>query len=220
MTKDALILFTRYPQPGDVKTRLAAKLGDDVACELYACFLRDLAAMTRQIPAEKIIVYAGPDQAVFEDFPGVRTLRQRGSVVGERMFFALQDVSALGFDRMVLIGGDLPDLPASRVTEALKRLNESDVVIGPGTDGGYYLIGCKAGGLNRSVFDDMDWSTATVFPETLRRLSRAGLTVGLVDPWSDIDVVEDLLSFVERNRHCERFFTLTFINKRRIIHGL
>lgn len=220
MTKDALILFTRYPQPGDVKTRLAARLGDQIAYELYVCFLRDIAVMTRQIAAETIIVYAGPDHAEFEDFAGVRTLRQRGSDIGERMFFALQDVSRLGFDRLVLIGGDLPDLPGARVTEALERLNEADVIIGPGTDGGYYLIGCRAGALNRSIFTEMDWNADTVLPETLHRVRRAGLVAFMLDPWSDIDVVDDLRSFLERNRHRKASCTLSYLITRGIAHGL
>lgn len=219
MTKDALILFTRYPQPGEVKTRLAARLGDLIAYELYCCFLRDLALMTRQIPAETIIVYAGPDHAEFEDFAGVRNLRQRGNDIGERMFFALQDVARLGFDRVVLIGGDLPDLPADLVTEALERLDQSDVVIGPGTDGGYYLIGCRAEGLNRSVFEAMDWNTDTVLAETLHRVDRAGLVVSVLDPWSDIDVVDDLRSFLDRNGKRAVSFTLNYLTTKGIANG-
>ncbi|PKN77139.1 MAG: hypothetical protein CVU52_01825, partial [Deltaproteobacteria bacterium HGW-Deltaproteobacteria-10] len=120
----------------------------------------------------------------------------------------------------VLIGGDLPDLPGDRVTDALEGLNEADVVIGPGTDGGYYLIGCRAGGLNLSVFELMDWNADTVLAETLHRVRRAGLAAFMLDPWPDIDVVDDLRSFLERNLNREASCTLTYLITKGITHGL
>ena len=97
--KNALILFLKYPERGEVKTRLASEINDEAAYELYLCFLRDISVMTKQVNAEIIIVYSGPDHATFDDFPQVQSLRQRGRDIGERMYFALQDVFALGFKR-------------------------------------------------------------------------------------------------------------------------
>jgi len=198
--KDAFILFLKYPERGKIKTRLAAALGDDAAYDLYLCFLRDIAAMTAQVNAEVIIVYSGPDQAAFDDFPGVQCFRQRGSDIGERMFFALQDVFAQGFKRIVLIGSDSPDLPANFVNDAFVKLALADVVMGPSMDGGYYLIGCKPDSLRQSIFHDIPWSTKKVFNETLRRIEAGGLKAAILTDWPDIDEVDGLKRFFEANR--------------------
>lgn len=199
MTKGAFILFLRYPERGKVKTRLAERLGDDRAYELYECFLADLGMMVREVEAEKIIVYSGPAGVSFSDFPGIKCLRQRGSDIGESMYFAFEDVFAEGFDRLVLAGSDIPDLPSAFVNEALNRLENADIVLGPCMDGGYYLIGCNRGSLSRSIFVNVSWSTPHVFSETLERIREANLTAEQLPEWSDIDDLDDLQRFYERN---------------------
>lgn len=200
MNKDALILFLRCPERGAVKTRLAGALGQDLTYELYTCFLADLSAMVREVEAEKVIVYAGPENAAFPNFPGLRLIRQRGQDIGERMYFAFADVFALGFERCVLIGSDSPDLPARLVNDAFEKLMSADVVLGPSLDGGYYLIGCKRATLCPSMFAGIPWSTAYVLPETLKRMAEAGLLLAQLDAWFDIDEVDDLKQFYRRNK--------------------
>ncbi|HPC87032.1 MAG TPA: TIGR04282 family arsenosugar biosynthesis glycosyltransferase [Smithellaceae bacterium] len=199
MNKDVLILFLKYPERGAVKTRIAGALGQDLTYELYTCFLADLSVMAREVEAEKIIVYSGPENAVFPDFPGIGLIRQRGKDIGERMYFALSDVFALGFERCVLIGGDSPDLPARLVKEAFDKLKSADVVLGPCTDGGYYLIGCRPAGLERSLFDGIPWSTDNVLQKTFKRAADAGLLCAQIDTWADIDMPVDLKHFYKRN---------------------
>lgn len=200
MNKDALILFLRYPERHAVKTRIAGALGQDFTYELYNCFLADLSVMVRGVKAEKVVVYSGPQDAVFHDFPGMSLIRQRGNDIGERMYFALADVFALGFERCVLIGSDSPDLPARLVNEAFDKLTSVDVVFGPCTDGGYYLVGCKSAGLCRSLFSSIAWSTAEVLEETLKQVAKAGLSSAQLEAWPDIDEAEDLKQFYERNK--------------------
>lgn len=201
MKKDAFILFFKYPERGAVKTRLARALGDDPAYELYLRFLTDIVAMARQIEAETVMVFAGPDDAVFPDFPSVRVIRQRGSDIGGRMYHAFLDVFALGFERAVLIGSDIPDLPARLVNDAFEKLAAADVVFGPSTDGGYYLIGCNRDGLCESMFSGIPWSTDAVFTETLKRAAREGLVCVQLEPWSDIDELDDLQQYYIRNKN-------------------
>jgi hypothetical protein len=217
--KDAFILFLKYPERGKIKTRLSTEIKDEAAYELYLCFLRDISVMAKQVKAEIIIVYSGPDHATFDDFPQVQSLRQRGSDIGERMFFALQDVFAKGFKRIVLMGSDIPDLPADYVNEAFAKLESADVVLGPGTDGGYYLIGCKPNGLRQSIFHDIAWSTKTVFDETLKRIEEAGLKASVLSEWSDIDDLEDLNRFYERNKNQKVSHVMDYLNKKEILHG-
>lgn len=219
MKKDALILFLRYPEYGVVKTRLAVALGEDLTYELYTCFLADLAVMVREVEAEKIIVYSGPENAVFPDFPGLRLIRQRGKDIGERMYSAFLDVFALGFERAALIGSDCPDLPARLVNDAFKKLTVSNVVFGPGMDGGYYLAGCTRDHLRPSIFSGVSWSTDSVLSETRQRVAKAGLVCSQLEKWSDIDEIEDLKQFYMRNENRTMMYrTMKFLNTSGIIH--
>jgi uncharacterized protein len=199
LKKNAFILFLRYPEHGAVKTRLAEKLGDDLTYELYCSFLADISIMTNEINAEKIIVYSGCNVASFSDFPRVQCLHQRGNNIGQRMHNAFADVFALGFERCVLTGSDSPDLPAKIVNDAFDKLDLADVVIGPSTDGGYYLIGCKRQSLCPSIFNGINWSTSEVFTETIKRLDKEELKYWQLQQWADIDEFDDLKNFYKRN---------------------
>jgi uncharacterized protein len=219
VTKNALILFLKYPERGAVKTRLAGTLGNDLTFELYQCFLKDISAILTKVKAEKIIVYSGPEHVSFSDFPGLQCLRQRGADIGERMYFAFLDVFAQGFERCVLIGSDIPDLPAVLVNDAFDKLGSADVVLGPGTDGGYYLVGCKQGSLRQGIFSNIPWSTALVFSETLERIDESGLESAMLSQWSDIDDYDDLKIFYERNiNRSTTSQIMKFLNAKRIIN--
>jgi uncharacterized protein len=218
--KDAFILFLKYPERSKIKTRLAAALGDEAAYDLYLCFLRDIAAMTKQVKAEIIIAYSGPDHVTFDDFPVVYSLQQRGNDIGERMFFAMQDVFAQDYERIVLIGSDIPDLPADYVNDAFTKLALADVVLGPSADGGYYLIGCKPDSLRRSFFHNMLWSINKVFPETLRRIEEAGLKTSIINEWPDIDEIDDLKRFFEANKERGDSHVMDYLKTSGILLGL
>lgn len=201
MKEDVFILFFKYPEHGSVKTRLARSLGDDLTYELYSHFLADIATMAGDVEAEKVMAYAGADDVVFPNFPTVRVIRQRGKDIGERMYNAFLDVFALGFKRAVLIGSDCPDLPARMINKAFTKLAAADVVLGPGTDGGYYLIGCNRDCLCKSMFSGIPWSTNAVFIETLKCVAQAGFVCAQLEPWSDIDEIDDLKQYYMRNRN-------------------
>lgn len=219
MKGNAFILFLKYPQWGEVKTRLARALGNDLALEVYTCFLADIAAMTRRVKAQTIIVYSGPPGISFADFPGVSCLLQRGNDIGERMYGAFIDVFAQGFERGVLMGSDIPDLPAAWVNDAFEKLESVDVVLGPCTDGGYYLVGFQKASLHRSIFSDIPWSTTGVFSETLGRIAQSGLEAAELPQWSDIDEIDDLKKFYERNENrAATSQVMKFLNTKRIIN--
>lgn len=215
----ALILFMKYPELGTVKTRIAGVLGPEMTYELYHCFLADLSYMVRDVRAERFIVYSGPENVVFPDFPGVRLIRQRGSDIGERMYCAFVDVFALGFKRCVILGSDSPDLPQRVVNDAFDRLICHDVVLGPSCDGGYYLIGCNRAGLCRLIFYDIPWSTGGVLSATLNRIADAGLLSTQLEMWSDVDEVEDLRLFYKRNEHRKTMYqTMKYLDKIGIVN--
>ena len=116
------------------------------------------------------------------------------------MHGAFIDVFAQGFERCVLIGSDSPDLPVGQVNDAFDKLYSADLVLGPSTDGGYYLIGCKRQSLCQYVFHNIHWSTANVFSETVKRIAESGLKFAQLPQWSDVDEFDDLKYFHKRNK--------------------
>jgi hypothetical protein len=106
--------------------------------------------------------------------------------LGVRMRAAIEESLARGADRVVLIGSDCPDLDRDLILEAFRRLEASDLVIGPATDGGYYLIGMKN---VHDIFTEIPWSTGRVFQETMEKVKGAGLKVALLPTLSDVDEI-------------------------------
>lgn len=213
MSENKLILFLKYPEPGQVKTRLASALGNEFALELYKCFISDISSEMHDVNAESIILYSGPDGISFPDFPDSRIIRQRGKDIGERMYNAFLDVFSGSAGKCVLTGSDVPDITAGLLQDAFNMLEHSDMVLGPSTDGGYYCIGFKRGRLNKSVFENVPWSTSRVFSETVKSINKAGLKAEFLSRLSDIDDFNDLKRFY-KERKSEIVFskTIKFLN--------
>ena len=191
---DRLLVFVKAPRPGAVKTRLAATLGDDAAAGLYRVLAEEEIRRTAPRAAEydRTIVFAPEDaRAEIERWlPGERREAQQGRDLGERMSRAFASAFAAGARRVVIIGSDVPSCGREHVAEALRSLEESDVVLGPTHDGGYYLIA-----LDRprpALFTAIPWSTPSVLPATAERAGALGLSVRMLDPLRDIDTLEDV----------------------------
>jgi len=195
MIGNRLILFIKYPVLGQVKTRIAEILGDYFAFGLYKALLADVSDLTRQINAETIIVYSGPERVTFNEFPGMTCIPQSGNDIGERMYNAFMDVFSTGAGKCLLIGGDVPDITLEILHEGYDMLERADIVLGPTTDGGYYCIGLKQGSLKSAFFQDMPWSTSLVFSETIIRIKEEGLSWAPLPVLSDLDKIDDLKRF-------------------------
>ncbi len=115
---------------------------------------------------------------------------QIGADLGDRMKAAFREVFQQGYKKVVIIGTDCPELDAETLDEAFDALESEEIVVGPAKDGGYYLLGMK--GLNDSLFEDKNWSTSTVFSDTMADIRRLGLSVHLLKTLSDVDVYQDL----------------------------
>ena len=166
---------------------------------LYAAFLEDTAATCRTLPDIAVrIAYApggGTDGFAPLGIDGADLLAQRGDDLGARERNLFEDLFAAGFARVVVIGSDLPTLPAAHVAEALVRLKSATVTLGPAADGGYYLIGLTApepGGAIPDLFTDIRWGTSTAFDDTVRAAARAGVSVERVPAWYDVDDADGL----------------------------
>jgi len=109
-----------------------------------------------------------------------------------------------GYCRAIVIGSDIPDLPAGFVNRGFITLAENNAVIGPSSDGGYYLIGFNANSLPTQVFEGIRWSNEQEFDETMKAFNKMeNYSVKILDTWHDIDTVEDLQEFVTRNQNAE-----------------
>ncbi|KDE55903.1 TIGR04282 family arsenosugar biosynthesis glycosyltransferase [Methanoculleus sp. MH98A] len=190
----AAAVMARMPVPGEVKTRLVPPLTSWEAARLYTGFLLDTIELLASLEGTRpFVAYTPPAAGGFFSGivpPGFSTLPQAGKDLGER----LDDVTAALFSRgataVVLCDSDSPTLPGRYITEAFRRLDEADVVIGPCDDGGYYLIGMRKR-LPR-LFEGIPWSSAHVTQRTVEAAERLGLSVSLLKPWYDVDTAADL----------------------------
>ena len=190
--KNAVILFTRVPKPGQTKTRLLPVLQPEQCADLHWAFLKDLAALYRDLDAHLFVAYTpDPDWEQLKDvFPRAGYLAQKGNDLGEKMYRAIRKVLALDYESVILTGSDLPAMTADHLRSGFAALEENDIAIGPTSDGGYYLIGMKRP--CREVFRIEGYGGASVFENTVAAAENTGLTVGMALPCDDVDTPEDL----------------------------
>lgn len=198
-----VILFARYPEEGRVMTRLSAEIGAGPAVALYRCFVKDMLDTLggTGVPFQ---VYVHPADMA-EDFgrkfgPGLAVRPQEGEDLGARMANAFRGVFEEGYERAVLMGSDLPDLQAEIITGALGALSEKDAVLGPASDGGYYLIGFRRDTFHPGVFEGVQWGTAEVYEGTVRALGALGIEAHMLQSWHDVDTLGDLIALIRRNQ--------------------
>lgn len=218
--KPVLLLFVKAPIRGRVKSRLAAAIGEDAAVELYENFILDiLERMEESGYPIRIFVYPPDSVELVSSWLGKERVcvPQTGNDLGERMEQALKQAFSEGWERAVLIGSDLPDLPSDVICGAFAALDANDAVIGPAADGGYYLIGFNARLFPAGLFHGILWSTETVFQKTQDLLRAAGLRIHVLPQWHDVDTVDDLKTLSERlqGKGCPGSRTSSFLETHR-----
>lgn len=186
-----LIIFSKNPEAGQVKTRLARDVGEKKALEIYEILREHTALVTAKVSAERMVFYSSfiPSSDLFRTTTFNFRL-QEGADLGERMFYAIRSGFEAGFHHIVLIGTDCYELSSEILDEAFSALERSDAVVGPATDGGFYLIG-----LNRLIpelFLNRVWSTSAVLRESIRILQCHETPYELLSELSDIDTFDDL----------------------------
>jgi|SRR5690606_3188385 len=190
MTTDTLlIIFTRNPDLGKVKTRLAKRIGPEKALEVYQILLEKTARVTTAVSTDKWVYYTPMilekdlwDTAYFDKKV------QQGKDLGESMRNAFMDGFNAYYKRVVLIGSDLYQLASSDLVMAFEKLINHEVVFGPATDGGYYLIGLRR--TFPDIFENKDWGENTVLRDTLQHFKSHD--VALLNQYNDIDIYDDL----------------------------
>lgn len=195
----AIGIICKAPHPGHSKTRLAAAIGAVAASELSACFLRDVAASIEAVPEaldrRGYGVYAptGAEHVMRRLLPvGFGLLLQAGDDLGDVLLGATRALLDAGHDGVLLVNGDSPTLPPRLLVQAVETLREPGdrMVLGPASDGGYYLIGLKHP--HPHLFAQVAWGTETVARTTCERAAEIGLATTLLPKWYDVDDIETL----------------------------
>lgn len=189
---DALIVFAKVPEPGEVKTRLTALLTEEEAARLYEAFLRDALLQYTALDVRVRLYLAPPEQPLPDGLvpDDAEVYWQAGEGLGVRMQQAFLETFAAGAHRSVVIGTDHPTLPSSFIEQAFSTLDQPcSVSIGPSNDGGYYLLGMND--VLPALFD-MTYSHDAVFEQTLTRAAEAGAHLTILPPWYDVDTPGDV----------------------------
>jgi rSAM/selenodomain-associated transferase 1 len=198
-----VLLFVKYPVKGQVKTRLAAHIGQKKALRLYKNSVLDTLTLLKGLD-DPVRIFFDPANAEkqFKEWLGMEYAYapQTGADLGQRMKNAFGYCFDEGFQKAILIGSDIPDLPVEFLSEALDALESNEAVIGPSKDGGYYLIGFTQTSFLPVAFDNITWSASTVCRKTQEILRNNKLNVHLLREWSDVDTEVDLQSLLSRNR--------------------
>jgi rSAM/selenodomain-associated transferase 1 len=189
MKTNALLIFTRNPELGKVKTRLAKTIGNEKALVVYNDLLLHTMIETHAINCDKFVFYDTKitKNDIWSEEYYQKKLQTNGDL-GQRMHDAFETLFEMGYQNCVIVGSDLFDLKAIIIETAFEKLMTHDVAIGPAEDGGYYLLGLKKN--NAIIFQNKDWGTDTVFKTTLKNLD--GQNVCLLETLNDIDTFADL----------------------------
>ncbi len=199
--RQAVLLFVKAPVRGQVKSRLARALGRQLAREAYEHFSLDIVRTIRKYPFRIFFSPSGSGTALTHWLGNdLVYIPQRGRDLGKRMENAFIMSFSDGIEKAVLIGSDIPDLKAGVINEAFSALDKNDAVIGPASDGGYYLIGFRKDTFVQAIFKGIKWSSDSVFRETIRIFKKLGSKVNTLPEWRDVDTVEDLRALILRNR--------------------
>jgi len=198
-----VILFVKLPEKGKVKSRLATRLDGDIVLRLYECMVLDAIDMLNSGHYSFRICFDPPEASDrIRQWLGhaYSYMPQFGDDLGEKMEQAFSRVFSEEVSEAILIGSDVPGVTSAIIKEAFEALATHDSVIGPASDGGYYLIGFRKGALCPEIFHHMIWSTTVVFEETVRRLHQASRSVHVLPELADVDRKEDLIMLLGQQR--------------------
>lgn len=182
-------VFAKHWTPGLAKTRLAAAIGSERACEVYRAGLETLLARLSSAAVEVRCLVVTPDDAVsaFQNLApaGWEVVPQGDGDLGSRLAAHAAHAFSCGVSRLAILGADSPTLPLEHVDAAWQALDACPVALGPAEDGGYYLLGLSRPDL--PIFDRIDWGTDRVLAQTLDHLRHAGVAWRLLPAWYDVD---------------------------------
>lgn len=193
----AIIVMTRYPEEGKVKTRLIEHLGEDGATHLHQKMAEHTISTLKPLcdiqTADLWIFFSGGSTETMQRWLGKKAeyRAQQGDNLGSRMNHAFAQIFGAGYNHAIMLGTDCPDIEYTSVVKALEYLHSADVVLGPAEDGGYYLIGLNEA--HPLLFRNIDWGSANVLKQTRAIVTELNLTSAYLPLLRDIDTPEDLV---------------------------
>lgn len=193
-----LIIFLKYPEPEKVKTRLGNTIGYHNAAKVYSSIVKHLLYDLKGSNAYTLSVFYSPPTKLnaiknWIHCEDIELVPQIGYNLGEKISNAFEHSFSKGFSNTIVIGSDCIELNKHNIETAFRLLSDSDnnVILGPATDGGYYLIGQHISN-NPELFNDIEWSTDKVFFQTTEKLESLNLKYFILDYYSDIDELSDI----------------------------
>ena len=199
-----VLLFAKSPDPGRVKTRLAAKVGMITSAQLYKCFVEDSVTLLKNLGLDFRLYFWPPEtKNEFIAWLGsdINYIPQSGNDLGQKLKNVFEGTFNDGYKSVIAIGSDSPDLSIDFLKQAHAALQSHDAVIGPAADGGYYLIGFNKDAFAAEVFDEINWSTNSVFEKTIDKLKFMETTFFELPKFHDIDNIDDLKLLIKRNKN-------------------
>jgi rSAM/selenodomain-associated transferase 1 len=196
----ALIIMAKAARPGHVKTRLAVSMPAEAVVDLYRCMIEDTLDLARSVSTDAVaIVCPASDIADLAGWlPAIEIVGQQGNGLAAGLSSAFRIFIERGFRRVVALDGDSPQLPPETIDRAFRLLDGADVVVGPTTDGGYYLVGGKT--VQPELFDTQGMGTGSAFDSLTTHARGLGLQVGLTETCFDVDEAEDLVRLASELR--------------------
>jgi len=198
----AIIIFTKFPVEGKVKTRLAKNMGNKFAVSLYkVCAEHTFKELVKvKETGSELFLFCSEENEIEQVMKWVgkdfNYNSQQGNDLGLKMYNAFDTVFKRGYKKVIIIGTDTPDVSMNIVQSAISVLDNYNVVIGPANDGGYYLLGFKLKLID--LFSGIEWSSSSVFDDTIEKLKNSKINYFMLDELIDIDTLEDLQNWLKQ----------------------
>jgi len=211
---NTILIFAKWPEAGNVKTRLAKDIGDEEALIFYRNMVQQTIRIARELEqdselhSEVVLQFSPPEKAMhFQEWLGddITYRPQSSGDLGERLAQGMETAFQAGSEKVLVIGTDCPKLKSEHLCQAFNVLLGKDAVIGGAKDGGYYLLGLNAPWPD--VFQDIEWSTSRVFQQTTKRFKENRLQFDRLEVLRDVDTLSDL-RIIQRGREPTKWGTL------------
>ncbi len=207
---NALVLFAKFPEPGKVKKKIGEVIGMDASAKLCRAFINDLIEENAVRDYDLYLSFIGHEykERYREMFPHAILYVQRGMNLSENMQCSFEDLLD-DYDKVVIIGCDVPDLKSDMIIRAFNALESYEVVLGPAEDGGYYLVGMKN---PHDIFRGLPFGKDTLLSEQMKVLREKKLPFVLLDRLPDVDTVDELKELKGRLKRDEAPRTFDVVN--------
>lgn len=200
--KPTLLIFIKNPELGKVKTRLAATIGNEKALKVFNKLLENIHQKSVSVSADKTVYYSSfiDENDTWENAIFQKKLQNQSPDLGQRMFSAFKEAQNSGYTKALIIGSDIYEVTTQILDDGFELLENSDAVIGPSYDGGYYAIGFNFQNISSpdflpNIFLNKTWSHQNVSADAIDVISSFSLTCGFLPTLNDIDTEEDLKKF-------------------------